>query len=90
MTPLHAPDPMGKAAHKAAMLASKLDFKLLGAASPTMTREERSESLIRFFDQYRAFTRAVADLEATAPNAAREGYERDAKTQDFIEARPRA
>jgi hypothetical protein len=87
---LHAEDPMGKAAHKAAMLVCRQDFRLLTASSPTAGREQRAEALVAFFRAHRAYCRAVAALEAVAPNAAREGYDADAEAQHFIEGRVEA
>jgi hypothetical protein len=84
---LHAQDPMGAAAHKAAMLLSRQDLRLLGAASPTLERGARSAELSRFFVAWPAICRAVSLLAETAPNAAAKGAEEDARAQDFIEAR---
>lgn len=88
MTPLHASDPMGAAAHRAAMLVARMDFRLLAASSPTMDREQRAQALSLFFAQWPKVCRAVAELEATAPTAASQGYAEDAKATDFIEGRP--
>jgi hypothetical protein len=84
---LHAEDPMGKAAHKAAMLVTRQDLRLHIARSAGFTAAERKEALVQFARQHRAFCRAIAELEQHAPNAFREGYEEDARGQDFIEGR---
>lgn len=71
--PLHAPDKMGRAANKAALMVTGLDFKLLGAASPNLTREQRSENARKAFSQWEALRRSMEALEAVAPSAAAAG-----------------
>jgi hypothetical protein len=84
-----APDVMGHAARKAAILATTLDFKLLGAASAGLSREERYANAVRAFSQFRALARAMSALEEAAPNAAREGYADNERAQEIIEGRAR-
>lgn len=87
MIQLHADDAMGAAAHRAAQMVSRMDLRLLGAASMTLDRGARGENLTRFFAQWPKLCRAVAELERVAPNAARAGYEEDGKIVDFIEGK---
>lgn len=83
---LHAPDAMGQAAHKAAMLISRLDLRLLGAASPTMPRQDRGDCLVRFFAVWPRLAAAVAELEAVAPGCAQTGFNEANQAAQFIEA----
>lgn len=85
MIPLHAPDPMGEAAHAAFNALTRLDFRLAVAASPNATRPERSDALERAFRQYRVLVRAFSALESVAPNAAAAGYAEDDRARDFVE-----
>jgi hypothetical protein len=84
---LHADDAMGLAAHKAAQFASRLDFRLLAAASASVNRDERAASLRQALEQWPKLCRAMAVLEQAAPNIARLAREADATMQDFIEER---
>lgn len=86
---LHAPDPMGKAAHRAAMCIAGADMDLLTAcgAAPGLTREQRAEALERFARKWAPLCRAVSELQQAAPNAFRKALEHDARTQDFVETR---
>jgi len=81
----HANDQMGKAAHDAAMLASGFDFALLGAASPTTTRELRTANLERALTIWPALCQRMAILEACAPNTSRKAYDQAAKLRDVVE-----
>lgn len=83
-----ASDPMGAAALKAASMASKFDFHLLGAACPDLDRDTRMANLQRVFAMWPKICRAMAALESVAPNAAASGAREDAKMMDFIEALP--
>lgn len=80
-------DPMSQAALKAAAMASKFDFYLLGAASMDLDRETRTANLERAFTMWPKICRAMAELERVAPNAAARGRFEDGKCLDFIEQR---
>lgn len=84
---IHAPDPVGKAAHRCAMLVTKQDFRLLTAASAELTPAERREALVHFAKVHRAYCRAVSDLEAIAKASFAEGYALDEQAQEHIEGR---
>lgn len=80
-------DPMGQAAANAAVMASKFDFYLLGAANPDLDRGKRTECLERAFANWPKICRAMAALAEIAPNASAKGAEEDARLMDFVEAR---
>lgn len=84
---LHADDAMGKAAHRAAQLLTRQDFRLQIARSAEFSPAERRDALVAFFDVWSRLCGAVAQLEASAPNCAREGYERAQQASEFIEGR---
>jgi hypothetical protein len=84
---LYAPDPMGKAAHKAAQLISRQDLRLLIASSRECTGPERREGLVSFFAAWPRICEAVALLEQVAPECSREGYALAEQAKDFIEGR---
>jgi hypothetical protein len=88
MNPLHAPDPMGKAAHEAAMFAHLLDFRLLAAASPSLPREERAASLRKALTQWPKLCRAMSELAMTAPATSSQAEADDTAMRDWIDARP--
>jgi hypothetical protein len=90
MTPLHAPDAMGEAAHDAAMLASRLDLRLLIAASPNAERKERADALRQAFEQWTYLCAAMSELEASAPTVAAQARERTDRVRDFRERTPQA
>jgi hypothetical protein len=85
MTELHAPDPMGQAAHQAAMFATKLDVDLLTAASPTAAKDVRAAAIERAFRKYLPLVRAFTELQNAAPNAFRQAHTEDANITDFRE-----
>lgn len=87
---LHAPDPMGEAAHDAAMFASGLDFHLLAACSPNLSREQRAAALERAYRQWMPLCRAFAKLFEVAPNTAARAEHHDGMIRDFIEAKDAA
>lgn len=78
-------DPMAEAAREAAMMVTKLDFKLLGAAAGGLSRPERMELLASAFQQWAALCRRMSALEQIAPNSAQLGYARDRQAQNVIE-----
>lgn len=84
---LHAPDPVGKAAHDAALLALDLDRRLLVASSPMAQRNVRAAALSQLFEQWPKLCRAMATLEAEAPTTAATGQQADATMRDWIEHR---
>lgn len=81
----HANDAMGKAAHKAALFAHLLDFRLLAAASFNVAREERAANLRLALAQWPALCRAMGELAAAAPATAMIAEADDAALQDFLE-----
>lgn len=82
---IHAPDPVGKAALKAALMVCRMERMLLMASSPEASREVRKDACVRFFTDWPGFARAVSALEQSAPHAAREGLEKAARMADVIE-----
>jgi hypothetical protein len=84
---LHADDPMGAAAHNAAILASGLDYRLLGASSKDLDRETRAELLRKALQQWPILCRAMSALQEAAPNIARQAQRRDEDLKDFVESR---
>lgn len=86
MKPLHATDPMGSAANRAALAAHMLDFWLLSAGSPSLAREERAAAAERAFRIWFPLVRAMTALEQAAPNAAERARQADLKVRDWIEA----
>lgn len=60
---IHADDPMGAAAHKAAMFITRMDFRLLTAASAQASPEDRAVALVQFFNVWPMLALAVAELE---------------------------
>lgn len=77
-------DPMASAALKAASMASKFDFYLLGAACMDRDREARAGSLERVFTNWPKIVRAMEALAVVAPGAAAKGAEEDLKVQALM------
>lgn len=86
MTPLHAPDPMGEASHDAAMLAYRLDARLLIAASGSASRQDRADALRKALEQWSYLCAAMTELEAAAPTVAAQARDRADRVRDFREA----
>lgn len=84
---LHAPDPMGRAAHKAALCVGRLERRLLLASGTETSREARYAFAREAFTQWRQLCQAMAAFEASAPHAAEEGYAYAERLKDVIEAR---
>lgn len=84
---LHADDPMGEAAHAAAMMLLRLDVRLLGASSPNLDRPTRAENLRKALEQWPKLCRAMSKLQEVAPNVSREAEAADADMLDFIQRR---
>ena len=61
------PDAMAKAAHEAAMYASRLDFHLLGAASMKLDAEARRDNLLRAFRRFASLLIRMRELKALEP-----------------------
>jgi hypothetical protein len=74
-------------AQNAGQLCTEFQFRLLASRTPGMTRELSREHLTRAFQVWPLLCRRVAELEAAAPNCAREGAEAAARARDFAEAR---
>lgn len=87
MTPLHADDDMGQAAHDAAMFASGLDFNLLAASSPNLTRAQRAAHLRKALRQWQPLCRAMATLAMASPVSSTQAETEDANLRDWIEGK---
>lgn len=87
MSPLHAPDQMGTAAHEAAVFASGLDLLLLAASSPTLDRTKRAEAARKAQRQWFSLVRAMSRFSMTAPTASQQAEADDAQMMDWIERR---
>lgn len=87
MIELHAPDTMGEAAHKAAMAAHLLDFRLLSAASPTLDRAARADALRKALTQWPILCRAMSELAMVSPATSSQAEASDQQMRDWIEAR---
>lgn len=59
--------PLQLHARKAAGFASKLDFRLLGAASDNATDQDRTDNLERSFRQFIGLLAHMRELKALAP-----------------------
>lgn len=87
MIELHAPDRMGKAANDAALALHLMDFRLLCAASPTLSREERAEAVRKALRQWPVICRAMSELGMAAPGASLQAEADDQQMRDWIEGR---
>jgi hypothetical protein len=82
---LHAPDPVGDAAHDAAMVADAVTYGLLAASSPSLPLDARRTALEKLFAAWPSLCRTMADLEAAAPRSAAIGAEIAAKLRDHVD-----
>lgn len=86
MIDLHARDDMGEAAHEAAMFAHLLDYRLLAAASPRLSRQQRVAALRKALGQWPKLCRAMAKLAATSPTTTQQAEAEDCALREWIEA----
>lgn len=71
---LHAADPMGAAAHRAAMVAGKFEVRLLGASKARRGWVGREEALRRALVQWPLICRAMGALVETCPDIAADAF----------------
>ncbi len=83
-----APDAMGHVARKAALAETRLGYHLNAAASAELSREDRATHAERAFAIWYPLCKAMSELEATAPNAARKAREHHDRIVDFVQQGP--